>query len=174
MRTTKSCGPDGVKVLQQRPCLLPPSVDGRFAWRKRPGNTMSGSLTWFIGSRAGQLQYSIVVAGHLSVVAGHLSKILITELVDLKLPSVSLVRSGLVPMSLAEADSSAGCQRQADMRLVSGNTFCMGSDEHYPEQAPVHRVTVDTFWMDRPPVTNSSLANSSSGPGTTHNPLAPK
>ena len=30
----------------------------------------------------------------------------------------------------------------------------MGSDQHYPEEAPVHRVTVDGFWIDRTPVTN--------------------
>jgi formylglycine-generating enzyme required for sulfatase activity len=30
----------------------------------------------------------------------------------------------------------------------------MGSDRHYPEEAPAHRVTVDGFWMDRAPVTN--------------------
>ena len=37
---------------------------------------------------------------------------------------------------------------------VPGGTFRMGSDRHYPEEAPVHRVTVDDFWIDRTPVTN--------------------
>ena len=44
--------------------------------------------------------------------------------------------------------------RQADMVLIPGGTFRMGSDRHYPEEAPVHRVTVDAFWMERTPVTN--------------------
>jgi sulfatase modifying factor 1 len=42
----------------------------------------------------------------------------------------------------------------ADMIRISGGTFRMGSDQHYPEEAPVHRVTVDAFWIDRTPVTN--------------------
>src|SRR5258705_4688547 len=41
-----------------------------------------------------------------------------------------------------------------DMVWVPGGTFHMGSDTHYPEERPVHRVTVDGFWMDRYPVTN--------------------
>ena len=40
------------------------------------------------------------------------------------------------------------------MVLVPGGTFRMGSDQHYPEEAPAHRVTVDSFWIDRTPVTN--------------------
>lgn len=42
-----------------------------------------------------------------------------------------------------------------DMVWVPGGTFRMGSDDHYPEEAPVHRVTVSGFWMDRTPVTNA-------------------
>ena len=44
--------------------------------------------------------------------------------------------------------------RYADMIWIPGGTFRMGSDEHYAEEAPVHPVTVDAFWIDRTPVTN--------------------
>src|ERR1700754_3118982 len=41
-----------------------------------------------------------------------------------------------------------------DMVWIPSTTFRMGSDKHYPEERPVHRVTVDGFWIDRCPVTN--------------------
>ena len=41
-----------------------------------------------------------------------------------------------------------------NMIFIPGGTFRMGSDKHYPEEAPAHRVTVDGFWIDRTPVTN--------------------
>jgi formylglycine-generating enzyme required for sulfatase activity len=44
------------------------------------------------------------------------------------------------------------------MQWVPGGTFLMGSDRHYPEEAPTHRVTVDGFWLDTHPVTNAAFA----------------
>jgi len=41
---------------------------------------------------------------------------------------------------------------------VPGGTFRMGSDDHYPEEAPTHRVAVGGFWIDRTPVTNRQFA----------------
>jgi formylglycine-generating enzyme len=42
----------------------------------------------------------------------------------------------------------------AGMRFIEGGSFWMGSDEHYPEEAPARQVAVDAFWMDETPVTN--------------------
>jgi len=41
-----------------------------------------------------------------------------------------------------------------DMILLPGGMFRMGSDRHYPEEAPSHNVRVAPFWIDRTPVTN--------------------
>jgi sulfatase modifying factor 1 len=43
------------------------------------------------------------------------------------------------------------------MRWVPGGTTLMGSDDFYPEERPVHRVTVDSFWMDTHPVTAAAF-----------------
>lgn len=40
------------------------------------------------------------------------------------------------------------------MLRLEGGVFWMGSDEHYPEEAPAHKVEVDGFWIDETPVTN--------------------
>lgn len=45
-----------------------------------------------------------------------------------------------------------------DMVWIPGGTFRMGSDEHYPEEAPAHEVSVEGFWMDRYAVTNERFA----------------
>jgi len=43
------------------------------------------------------------------------------------------------------------------MVWIPGGTFMMGSDKHYPEEAPAHEVTVDGFWMDTHTVTNEEF-----------------
>jgi formylglycine-generating enzyme required for sulfatase activity len=45
----------------------------------------------------------------------------------------------------------------AGMIRIPGGTFRMGSDRHYPEEAPVHSVAVDGFWIDPTPVTNAQF-----------------
>jgi formylglycine-generating enzyme required for sulfatase activity len=45
----------------------------------------------------------------------------------------------------------------AGMIEIPGGTFRMGSDKHYPEEAPSHRVTVDAFLIDATPVTNAQF-----------------
>ncbi len=44
------------------------------------------------------------------------------------------------------------------MVWVPGGEFLMGSDRHYPEEAPAHRARVGGFWMDQFTVTNVDFA----------------
>ena len=39
------------------------------------------------------------------------------------------------------------------MRWIPEGSFQMGSEDFYPEERPVHRVSLDGFWMDEHPVT---------------------
>jgi sulfatase modifying factor 1 len=52
------------------------------------------------------------------------------------------------------AQSASQSARLAEMIFIPGGEFRMGSDHHYAEEAPSHRVKVDAFWIDRTPVTN--------------------
>ena len=45
-------------------------------------------------------------------------------------------------------------QSHPGMIWIPGGTFRMGSEDFYPEERPVHEVSVDGFWIDRYPVTN--------------------
>jgi sulfatase modifying factor 1 len=54
-------------------------------------------------------------------------------------------------MARAAADRSAG---RKGMVFVPGGTFALGSERHYPEEAPVREETVEPFWIDEHPITN--------------------
>ncbi len=44
------------------------------------------------------------------------------------------------------------------MRRLAGGWFVMGSNRHYPEEAPERAVEVGPFWIDAQPVTNADFA----------------
>ena len=44
------------------------------------------------------------------------------------------------------------------MKHVAGGEFLMGSENYYPEEAPVRRAAVGEYWMDEYPVTNRQFA----------------
>lgn len=56
-----------------------------------------------------------------------------------------------------EATVPAGTATVQGMVWVPAGTFTMGSDHHYPEEAPAHPVAMDGFWIDRAPVTNAEF-----------------
>jgi formylglycine-generating enzyme required for sulfatase activity len=60
------------------------------------------------------------------------------------------------PVRAATLDRPSASQSpDLDMVWIDGGRFTMGSNEHYPEEAPAHRVWVDGFWIDRYQVTNA-------------------
>lgn len=67
------------------------------------------------------------------------------------LPIVRFARGIMLQPAVGPAPRPADA---GEMVRLPGGTFWMGSDRHYPEEAPAHRVAVDGFWMDRHPVTN--------------------
>jgi formylglycine-generating enzyme required for sulfatase activity len=56
-------------------------------------------------------------------------------------------------------ETPPGVVTHSDMVWIPPRTFLMGSNDFYPEEAPVHRVSVDGFWMDRYAVTNEQFAS---------------
>lgn len=58
-------------------------------------------------------------------------------------------------------------QQQDTMVWIEGGTFMMGADEEWARQdeQPIHKVTVDGFWMDATEVTNAAFARFVEGTG---------
>jgi formylglycine-generating enzyme required for sulfatase activity len=60
-------------------------------------------------------------------------------------------------MALAfDGEHVLGIDRE-NLVWIPGRTFTMGSDDHYPEEAPAHPVAVDGFWIEKTPVTNRAF-----------------
>lgn len=57
-------------------------------------------------------------------------------------------------MNAGESERIGRAASHDGMILLRGGTFRMGSDTHYPEEMPVHRVAVESFFIDCTPVTN--------------------
>jgi formylglycine-generating enzyme required for sulfatase activity len=53
--------------------------------------------------------------------------------------------------------AGAAADLARDMVRIRGGSFRMGSDVHYPEEAPAHNVRVHGFWIDRYAVTNADF-----------------
>jgi formylglycine-generating enzyme required for sulfatase activity len=64
-------------------------------------------------------------------------------------PAARAVPAVVVPAGQPDRDT---------MVRLEGGEFRMGSDRHYPEEAPSRRVRVDAFWIDPYPVTNADFA----------------
>ena len=71
-------------------------------------------------------------------------------------------------------DARLKTRTDGDMCWIPAATFRMGSDEHYPEEAPAHFVTVDGFWMDRFTVTNREFDRFVRSDGLRHARRAPR
>lgn len=56
-------------------------------------------------------------------------------------------------MALA-IDEAVGVGRHDGLVWIPSSTFTMGSNDHYPEEAPAHPVKVDGFWISETPITN--------------------
>ena len=61
-------------------------------------------------------------------------------------------------MTFGDVAASRNTAQKDTMIWIPGGAFRMGSDRHYVEEAPAHRVIMDGFWMDATPVTNRQFA----------------
>jgi formylglycine-generating enzyme required for sulfatase activity len=76
-------------------------------------------------------------------------------------PQIFKHRKEILQMTLAQEIEHRRKERpattSAEMAWIEGGTFRMGSDRHYPEEAPSLEKSVESFWIDRSPVTNAQF-----------------
>ena len=68
-----------------------------------------------------------------------------------------MVTAPSITPSSSRSQRAPGRPPARDMCWIPGGQFVMGSDEHYPEEAPAHQTEVQGFWIDRAPVTNAQF-----------------
>src|SRR5271170_4869754 len=61
-------------------------------------------------------------------------------------------------MMSEKIEKTVPTQSPSGMQWIPAGSFRMGSADFYPEERPVHEVTVDGFWIDRCQVTNDQFA----------------
>lgn len=61
-------------------------------------------------------------------------------------------------MSNEALQQTTRTQAPPGMVWIPGGTFLMGAEDFYPEESPIHTVSVDGFWMDQHAVTNEQFA----------------
>ena len=54
--------------------------------------------------------------------------------------------------------AAPGGARADGLMLISAGVFWMGRDDGAPDEAPLHRVFVTDFWIERHKVTNAEFA----------------
>jgi formylglycine-generating enzyme len=70
------------------------------------------------------------------------------------MPDATVAENSQASGECTVADPKPGKEAPVGMIWIPGGTFLMGSDRHYPEEAPAHMVSVGGFWMDRYAITN--------------------
>jgi sulfatase modifying factor 1 len=66
--------------------------------------------------------------------------------------------ANLININSAKSVARPGKAPFDNMVWIPAGVFLMGSNDHYPEEAPAHEVSVDAFWMDKHTVTNAEFS----------------
>jgi formylglycine-generating enzyme len=69
-----------------------------------------------------------------------------------------LQRDAVTDSDTTAVQCSTEMTRREDMVFIPGGAFLMGSDSFYREERPARTAGVESFWIDRTPVTNAQFA----------------
>jgi sulfatase modifying factor 1 len=72
-------------------------------------------------------------------------------------PASNPTNAPVVPNSVPAGRTNSAAADTNGMVWIPGGTFWMGAEDGRPDEAPVHQVTVDGFWIDRTEVSNEQF-----------------